>query len=51
MEQIRDSVQALETQVGKIDIVVNNAGINRPMAGLEVPEEHWDDHYNTNIKG
>jgi NAD(P)-dependent dehydrogenase (short-subunit alcohol dehydrogenase family) len=28
---------------------VNNAGINRPAAGLEVSESEWIDHFNTNL--
>jgi NAD(P)-dependent dehydrogenase (short-subunit alcohol dehydrogenase family) len=30
---------------------VNNAGINRRAAGLEVSESEWIDHFNTNLKG
>ena len=54
---VRDRVQreagvaAVKEAFGGVDILVNNAGINRPMPGLEVTEENWDDHYNTNIKG
>ena len=48
---MEDIVEMLSRDFGCIDILVNNAGINRPMAGLEVTEENWDDHYNTNIKG
>lgn len=51
MSQIRDGVAAVEREFGKIDILINNAGINRPMAGLEVTEENWDEHFNTNVKG
>lgn len=49
--QIRDGAAAVEQEYGKIDVLVNNAGINRPTAGLEVTEENWDDHFNTNVKG
>ena len=48
---MEDLVSTLSNDFGSIDILVNNAGINRPLAGLEVTEENWDDHYNTNIKG
>ncbi|MCK5878813.1 MAG: SDR family oxidoreductase [Holophagae bacterium] len=44
-------IENLSHEFGSIDILVNNAGINRPKAGLDVTEENWDDHYNTNIKG
>ena len=45
------AVKNLSCDFGSIDILVNNAGINRPKEGLEVTEENWDQHYNTNIKG
>ena len=38
-------------QWGKLDIVVNNAGICKPSAFLEIKEEEWDRHMNVNLKG
>lgn len=49
--QIRQGVSAAERDLGPLDILVNNAGINRPTPGLELTEEIWDDHYDTNVKG
>jgi NAD(P)-dependent dehydrogenase (short-subunit alcohol dehydrogenase family) len=49
--QIREGVVAAEKEFGRIDILVNNAGINRATPGLEVTEDNWDDHFNTNVKG
>jgi len=51
LEQIRKGVAAAEGEFGRIDIAVNNAGINRPTPGLEVTQENWDDHFNTNVRG
>ena len=51
LAQIREAVASAEAQFGKIDILINNAGINRPAAGLEVSAEEWDDHFNTNVRG
>jgi len=51
MNQIYQGIAAVNKEFSKIDILVNNAGINRPMYGLEVTEENWDSHYNTNVKG
>ena len=50
---VRDLPQIREVfgKCGRIDIVVNNAGINRPSPGLEVTPENWDDHFNTNVRG
>lgn len=49
--QTREVVPAIAAELGGLDIVVNNAGINRPLPGLEVTEDNWDDHFATNIKG
>ena len=49
--QIRRGVAAAARELGFLDILVNNAGINCPTPGLELTEEIWDDHFNTNVKG
>ena len=49
--QIKTGVAAAEKEFGRIDVLVNNAGINRPMPGIDVTEENWDDHYATNVRG
>jgi NAD(P)-dependent dehydrogenase (short-subunit alcohol dehydrogenase family) len=49
--QIRAGVEAAREALGHIDIVVNNAGINRHQTGLEADEADWDDHFDTNVKG
>jgi 2-deoxy-D-gluconate 3-dehydrogenase len=51
MDQLEQGVEAVEKRLGDINILVNNAGINHPLPALEVSEENWDDHYNTNVKG
>ncbi len=51
LNQIKKGIDAVEKEFSRIDIVINNAGINRPTVGLDVTEEVWDDHFNTNIKG
>ena len=51
LEQIRRGTQAIEQKHGRIDILINNAGINRPCPGAEVTLENWEDHFNTNVRG
>jgi len=51
LDQIRRGVARVEEEFGRVDILVNNAGINRPTPGLEVDQENWDDHFNTNVRG
>jgi 2-deoxy-D-gluconate 3-dehydrogenase len=51
LEQIKRGAAEVLKQHGKIDVLVNNAGINRPLAGLDVDPANWEDHYNTNVRG
>ena len=36
---------------GHIDILINNAGVNRPQWAEDVTEENWDNVMETNLKG
>ncbi len=51
LEQIRQSVQAVAEQLGKLDILVNNTGIAPTNLALEVCEEDFDRTLNINLKG
>jgi NAD(P)-dependent dehydrogenase (short-subunit alcohol dehydrogenase family) len=51
LAQIRQGVAVVEAEFGRVDILVNNAGINRPTPGLQVDQNNWDDHLNTNVRG
>jgi len=50
-EQVNEAVNTALAHFGHIDIMVNNAGINRPTPGLEVTQDNWDDHFATNVRG
>ena len=50
-KQREDGVALVEREFGKVNILVNNAGINRPSDGLSATEENWDTTFNTNVKG
>jgi NAD(P)-dependent dehydrogenase (short-subunit alcohol dehydrogenase family) len=49
--QIKNGVKSSIDHFGHIDVLINNAGINRPAPGLNVTEAEWDDHFNTNVRG
>jgi 2-deoxy-D-gluconate 3-dehydrogenase len=44
-------VEEVDSTFGRINILVNNAGINIPRPVLDVTEEEWDAVLNTNLKG
>lgn len=43
-------VDAAVQEMGKVDVVVNSAGINRPQKSEEVTEKNWDDVMNINLR-
>lgn len=47
LEKLRDEVLA---RSGKIDIVINGAGVNSPTPFLDIPEEEYDRIVNVNVK-
>src|SRR5919108_3800396 len=44
-------VQRTKAELGRIDVLVNNAGIYRAAATLDISEEHWDAIMTINAKG
>ncbi len=51
LAQVRRMADAAFERFGKIDILVNSAGLNIPQPALEVTEEAWDTIMDTNAKG
>ena len=49
--EVEDAAKAVFDQFGKIDILVNSAGIIRAHFITEVPEEIWDSIITINLKG
>jgi NAD(P)-dependent dehydrogenase (short-subunit alcohol dehydrogenase family) len=49
--QIRAMAERVHSVFGRIDILVNSAGLNIPQPALEVTEENWDTILDTNAKG
>jgi 3-oxoacyl-[acyl-carrier protein] reductase len=49
-EQVTSSVRAVAEYWGGVDVLVNNAGVNRDMGFLKMREEDWDDIININLR-
>jgi len=50
-KRVQESVAAVLDSFGKIDILVNDAGVNVRKPVLEITEEDWDVVIDTNLKG
>jgi len=50
-EAVKAMVQAVTDRWGKIDVLVNNAGITRDNLLLRMSDEAWDEVIDTNLKG
>ena len=48
---VAEAVTSIERQLGPIEALVNNAGVQRLAAAAEVTEADWDDVLDTNLKG
>lgn len=50
-DSVRACVNAAETELGPLSILVNNAGVARTQPTLEIEEADWDAVLDTNLKG
>lgn len=51
VESCRSAVAKAAEQLGGLDILINNAGVEQVCASLDVSEELWDRILDTNLKG
>tara|TARA_B100000029_G_scaffold292385_1_gene285895 strand:- start:495 stop:1232 length:738 start_codon:yes stop_codon:yes gene_type:complete len=50
-QNIQDALKQILLKHNQIDILINNAGINKPTDFEDVTDEDWDQIMNTNLKG
>lgn len=48
---IREGIERVTAELGSLNILVNNAGLNVPQSLLDVDEKSWDAVIDTNLKG
>jgi NAD(P)-dependent dehydrogenase (short-subunit alcohol dehydrogenase family) len=49
--QIDSTVQRALQEAGRIDVLVNNAGVLKPSLLQDLDEKTWDAHFDVNVKG
>lgn len=49
--EVEQAIARIEAQIGAIDILINNAGIQRRYPFTEFPEDEWDQVIEVNQKG
>jgi NAD(P)-dependent dehydrogenase (short-subunit alcohol dehydrogenase family) len=51
VDSIRQGIAAAAGQLGSLDILINNAGVEKVCPSLDIEEELWDTILDTNLKG
>ncbi len=51
VKEVQAAVEKTVAELGTVDILLNNAGINVREPALDVSEEHWDRIIDVNLKG
>jgi glucose 1-dehydrogenase len=51
ISEIQKLIQACADNFGRIDVLVNNAGIEKPMPFFDITEDQWDSQLAVDLKG
>jgi 2-deoxy-D-gluconate 3-dehydrogenase len=51
VSSVQTGVQRVASEFGRLDLLVNNAGLNIPQSVFDVDEASWDSVLDTNLKG
>ena len=51
VSSVQTGVQRVVSEFGRLDLLVNNAGLNIPQSVFDVDEASWDSVLDTNLKG
>lgn len=51
MASVHEGTNRVASEYGRLDVLVNNAGLNVPQGVFEVDEASWDSVIDTNLKG
>jgi NAD(P)-dependent dehydrogenase (short-subunit alcohol dehydrogenase family) len=51
VSSVQRGIERVASEFGRLDLLVNNAGLNIPQSVFEVDESSWDSVINTNLKG
>jgi 3-oxoacyl-[acyl-carrier protein] reductase len=50
-QAVQEAAEALLAEIGKVDVLVNNAGVTRDGLLMRMKDEDWDTVLNTNLRG
>ncbi|RKX75114.1 MAG: gluconate 5-dehydrogenase, partial [Spirochaetes bacterium] len=50
-DEVRVAIEEIEGELGKIDILINNAGIQKRAPFIDIDEVQWQEVLNINLKG
>ncbi len=51
VSSVQRGIERVASEFGRLDLLVNNAGLNIPQSVFEVDESSWDSVINSNLKG